>query len=549
MHKHFRFVQVVGIGLVLSVGLYMTQQSGSQPTPVALNDPLTKLMVPEEEVDFTTIVASGVSKTSEQPVKLQTNHSSDILKAIDYQQNEYIAFADANDAFYPAWHLDNINAPQAWDISTGSPEIVIAVLDSGFALTHEDLQDGWFVNALETGTTSPGDYCWNGIATDKSANGCDDDQNGYTDDYLGWDFYSLDNYPQAGQTSPTGGGVSHGTLVAGLIGAASNNSVGIAGVDWSAKIMPLQVLSDEGSGYTSDIVAAIEYAVDNGANVINLSLGGAGHDPAMEAAISYAWSQDVVVVAASGNCASLSYSFCSLLEAPGYMTYPSLYSQALAVGAVSSSGQRASFSGYGPLLDVVAPGLAISRSTTWNSINGASSYAANISGTSFAAPIVSGVVGLLLSMDDSLTTSQVHSLIKSATNSSVFDAEYGYGSLQADRLLGLLGQLEDGSARSSSAAPALTISSGADPGEPIPVSGTLDMSIATYPGDQLSLYMRELNTGQEFSIDSQKTNSDGVAAISLPATELGAGAWQVIPSGLQLTGQQAVIYIAEDYSI
>ena len=117
----------------------------------------------------------------------------------------------------------------------------MAVIDSGFELNHEDLVNRWRSNLSESGQTQDGDNCWTGSAQDKSTNNCDDDNNGYIDDYRGYDFINNDNSPQAGTTNTSGDTVHHGTMVAGVIGATTNNNIGNSGIDQNVKILPLQI--------------------------------------------------------------------------------------------------------------------------------------------------------------------------------------------------------------------------------------------------------------------------------------------------------------------
>ncbi|MEK7123140.1 MAG: S8 family serine peptidase, partial [Patescibacteria group bacterium] len=146
-----------------------------------------------------------------------------------------------------------ISAPAAWDIETGSSETIVAVLDAGFDLDHEDLVGQYWVNMDET-----------------DGDDRDNDSNGFEDDVQGWDFVDGD-----AEASPDESGsdtvVSHGTVIAGIIGATANNGLGITGINWSVSIMPLRVLDKNGSGSTANVRHAIEYAVENGADVINLS--------------------------------------------------------------------------------------------------------------------------------------------------------------------------------------------------------------------------------------------------------------------------------------
>ena len=174
-----------------------------------------------------------------------------------------------------SWGLDRIGAPEAWAMGYRGQGTVVAVLDTGVDWTHSDLNDNIWINTDEI-----------------AGNGIDDDRNGYIDDVRGWDFANRDNNPNDVQ--------GHGTHVAGTIAAEANN-IGISGVAPDAKIMAVKVLGDDGSGYITDIAAGIRYAVDNGAHVINMSLGGGGVNPTINSAIQYATSRGSLVVMAAGN--------------------------------------------------------------------------------------------------------------------------------------------------------------------------------------------------------------------------------------------------------
>ena len=349
--------------------------------------------------------------------------------------------ATPDDPYYSAsWPLQHTNAAGAWSISTGSP-VTIAVIDTGFALTHEDLASQWKTNQGEMGSTVNGDRCWTGISQDKSTNNCDDDGNGYADDWRGWNFVNTSNNPQAGTTSENGiDAISHGTSVAGLAGAATNNHIGIASYNWNTKLLPLEALDDSGSGTTSGVVAAVYYAVDNGASVINLSLGGPAEDPALQTALNYAYTHDVVVVAAAGNCGTAGDAGCEGLPAP-MMMYPAKNNHVIAVGATDSADKRASFSSYGPALDVVAPGsgtlvspLIDSRTAPYNYTN---AYSGSLYGTSFASPIVSSLVSLIRSLRPSTGVDDITALIDgsatkvTAMNGQAYTNEYGHGLINA----------------------------------------------------------------------------------------------------------------------
>ena len=226
----FVLVTVSGFILVAS----QVNQASSASVDIR---PVTSTYTPAPN-GFTTVIDSQLATTDDgqpaddtpelfAPEPLVNLHSSDILLAVDeVVQDEYFAMVTPNDISYPLWYLDDIGAESAWDISTGSSDVVVAVIDSGYALDHEELSSRWFINAGEQGTTQPGDICWTGTPASKQTNNCDDDDNGYTDDWRGWDFANLDNSPQAGEVNPSGDGVEHGSLVAGVLAATGNNTVG-----------------------------------------------------------------------------------------------------------------------------------------------------------------------------------------------------------------------------------------------------------------------------------------------------------------------------------
>ena len=359
------------------------------------------------------------------------------IKETVEKEYTYYPLRTANDpGFASSWALQAVNAPDAWDITTGSSDTVVAVIDSGFSLNHDDLQNSWHINSAETGTTELGDACWTGVPENKQTNDCDDDQNGYADDWRGWNFVFSDNNPSAGRDNPNGDGVSHGTEVAGLVGAAGNNSTGIATISWSTKVMPLQALSDDGPGFTSDVAAAVYYAVDNGADVINMSLGSNQADPAMLAATNYAYNNNVVVVAASGNCGTGTELGCEDYPA-GHIGYPARNPNVISVGATDSANSRASFSSYGVALDVVAPGSGTINSPTWTAGNQTSLYSGALYGTSFASPFVASLAALIKAIRPDSSVQDITALIlataqkPTAMNNAPFTNQYGHGSIDA----------------------------------------------------------------------------------------------------------------------
>jgi len=300
------------------------------------------------------------------------------------------------------WSLSTIHAPEAWQHGTGSSDVVIAVVDSGIAVEHPDLADKLWVNAGEI-----------------AGNGYDDDGNGKVDDMHGWHFYHNDTgigYEPA-EDADIADEHGHGTHVAGIAAAATNNGVGIAGVSWGARLMTLKTLDHEGNGWYSDVAAAVIYAADNGGGIINLSLGGSQASDTLCAAVEYAHGRGSLVVAAAGNSG-------------GAVLYPAACPGALAVAATDSADQRVSTSNQGPEVDIAAPGVGIY--STWHGPDGYYTQ----SGTSMAAPHVSGVAALVWSRWPALGPDEItRQLTRTAIDieATGFDWYTGWGRVDAAR--------------------------------------------------------------------------------------------------------------------
>jgi subtilisin family serine protease len=274
---------------------------------------------------------------------------------VEYAEPNYFRYKTAtpDDTFFNnLWGLNNtgqiggtsdadIDAPEAWDVTTGNSNVVVAVLDSGVDYNHPDLINNMWTN--------PGEIPGNGL---------DDDINGKIDDDRGWDFVDDDNDPMDSEV--------HGSHVAGTIAAEGNNSTGITGVVWTAQIMPLRFLNAFGSGSVADAIEAIDYAIDKGAKIINASYGSYTFSAAERDAIVRARDADILFVAAAGND--------NLNNDSATKHYPSSYDLAniIAVASTDQSDARSSFSNYGVTsVDVAAPGTFIlsarpDRHTIWN---------------------------------------------------------------------------------------------------------------------------------------------------------------------------------------
>lgn len=231
----------------------------------------------------------------------------------------------------------DINTPEAWEISTGGEEVVIAVIDSGVAYSHPDLASNMWTN--------PGEDPWSDPNDPTAGNGIDDDGNGKVDDWRGWDFVDGNNDPMDYN--------GHGTHVAGTIAAMGNNGDGITGVMWRARMMPLRFLNADGMGWVSDAIYAIEYAVENGARAINASWGTTSFSQSLLSAIQLCRDEGVLVVAAAGNSAA------NIDISP---FYPASYNlpNIISVAATDQRDNLAPFSNWGPsTVDVTAPGVTI----------------------------------------------------------------------------------------------------------------------------------------------------------------------------------------------
>lgn len=265
------------------------------------------------------------------------------------------------------WGLTELNVTDAWKKSKGDPQMIVAVLDTGVDYTHEDLKANIWRNPGEIGTDKDG--------KDKATNGVDDDNNGYIDDEIGWDFVSKDNKPFDLAVDPKqlligGGNPGHGTHCAGTIGATGNNSMGIAGLSPNVKIMPLRFISEKGEGTTADAVLAIRYAVDNGAKILSNSWGGESsraedsvENRALIEAIQYAESKGALFVAAAGN-GRAGNGFD--MDTDSHPVYPASYEfeSILSVAALDQSGSLAPFSNFGiQSVDLGAPGVAVFSTT------------------------------------------------------------------------------------------------------------------------------------------------------------------------------------------
>lgn len=298
---------------------------------------------------------------------------------VSYAEPDYIAttLETTNDpGLSLQWGMVKVKAADTntsgWNFSKSDPSVKIAILDTGIDQDHEDLSGK--------------------IVDNKN---CTDSQT--VDDLYG-----------------------HGTHVAGIAAASTNNGIGVAGLGYNASLMNVKVLGDDGSGYYSWIANCLVWAADNGAKVINMSLGGGAKSKTLENAVKYAWNKGVVLAAAAGNSGN---------SAP---SYPAYYSNVIAVAATDQNDQKAGWSNFGRWVDVAAPGVAIySTLPNHRNVIGILNYG-YLSGTSMATPHVAGLVALVWSTQYGTNNSAVRSQIEASADRISGTGKYwAYGRINA----------------------------------------------------------------------------------------------------------------------
>jgi subtilisin family serine protease len=302
----------------------------------------------------------------------------------EYAERDYYGQTGSapNDPSYASqWHLPRIGGPSAWTISTGSSSVIVALVDSGVYSQHPDL----------SAKIVPG---WNFVKG-----------NADTSDVLG-----------------------HGTAIAGTIAAATNNGIGVAGVNWRSLVMPLVAVDSNGFAAYSNIAAAIQYAADRGVRVINVSIGGTAPSLTLQRAVDYAWSKGSLVFASAMN------------EAVSEPYYPAACAHAIAVSATDSNDRLASFSNFGSWITLSAPGAGILTTAA----GGGYSYG---NGTSLASSIAAGVAALVFSINPALTNEEALSILKAtadvpagqmpsaAGDAGAPDPYFGWGRVNAYRAM------------------------------------------------------------------------------------------------------------------
>jgi hypothetical protein len=297
----------------------------------------------------------------------------------------YATFTPNDPSFSSQWGPPAISATSAWDITLGSKSVVVAVIDTGVQYNHPDLSSNMWKN-------SDGTY------------GCN----------------YVNSYSSSCSNTNVNDDNGHGTHVAGIVAATINNGMGVAGISQS-RIMAVKVLNSQGSGSWSSVASGIQWATDHGAKIISMSLGGSS-SATIQNAVQYAYSRGVLLIAAAGN------------QNGGAIQYPASYSQVIAVTAIDQNSKIASFSSTGSKAELTAPGVNIYSTCSGSPGVCSGSQYSSLSGTSMAAPFVSGVAALVWSVDSTISRDAVRSILDSTADdlgSQGRDSYYGYGRVDA----------------------------------------------------------------------------------------------------------------------
>jgi len=350
------------------------------------------------------------------PNALQVDALTAALGALPYvefaEKNPIMTeFNTPNDLQSGQWSLEKIQAELAWDYSTGSTDVLVAVLDDAIAIDHEDLSANIYINAAEQ----------DGLPL------LDDDVNGRSDDVNGFDVADGDNDPRPpANASGNSDGFTHGTHVAGIVSAATNNGTGMASIGYNTKILPVKIGRDSDAAFVG-AGDGLYYAMRSGVDIINMSFGTSTNAATLKALVAQINAAGIVMVAAAGN------------DGDQQLHYPAAYPEVISVGATDQNDEKASFSNYGNTIDVMAPGVGI-----YSTLPEGNNTYGNYNGTSMATPLVSGLAALVVSHFPGISSSQLRSKIEdgcediSAQNPGM-SGMLGAGRINAYRTIGNVG--------------------------------------------------------------------------------------------------------------
>jgi subtilisin family serine protease len=364
-------------------------KSAFESTVISVETPFKEMIKPAD--DF-----NGVSRITEIrfssavdafTLAQEISKNPDVEYAEPMYERKLSEFVPNDSRYSLQWGPKKIGLEKAWELTQGSPDVVIGIVDSGVFMNHEDLKDNIWTNPNEI----PG-------------NKIDDDKNGYVDDVNGWDFvgnYVGGNFLPDNNPQPTSNQVNHGTHVAGCAAALGNNGVGVAGSAWNCKILPIKVASDNpGVGGIYNGYQGILYAASMGADIINCSWGGQGYSQAEQEIVKQATDMGSIVIAAAGNEGrNMAY----------YGQYPAQLDYILSVGSSSQNDAVSGFSNYGWSNCVYAPGSGIQSTIPGNAYT-------SMDGTSMASPVLAGVAALVKSLHPTWKFKEMYHQLRSTSD-------------------------------------------------------------------------------------------------------------------------------------
>jgi subtilisin family serine protease len=369
---------------VQSIDMVLSRVAGISAAPM-FSPPAGKHATPSVDLSLFYVVTFS---SPNDPFSLADELSK--LPEVQYAEPSFIyrvaqeSFTPNDSLFFSQWGLQKVHAPEAWDVTQGDTSVVIGIVDSGVDWSHPDLAANIWTNPGETGLDAQGG--------DKRTNGIDDDGNGYIDDWHGWDFGGSD-WRVAGEDNdpaPPGDNNNHGTHVAGIAAAVTDNRIGVASIGFKCRILPVKCSADndirsDGIGYIIEGSQGIVYAAQMRARVINCSWGGAGGSQFEQDIITYATEQGALVVASAGN--DRSDAFFS----------PAGYKGVLGVASTDPSDGKSDFSNYGQFIDVCAPGEGILSTIFYIDpvTHTIQKDYASWNGTSMASPLAAGLAALV----------------------------------------------------------------------------------------------------------------------------------------------------------